>query len=306
MKNTIKNKKVLITGALGQNGIILSSLLLKKNYQVFGWIRKKKYNNKIKGVSYQIVNLEKKNDILKTLKKINPSVVIHFAAENPSYLDQKSIKIFYTKNYKSTKNIIDSIKSLNLNTYFIFGNSSQIFKKKTNVKYNESDKFLASDAYTRFRLNSLNYLEKVSQKSDFKYTNLILFNHDSKHRNKKFLIPRIINAIKNKDVNFINQIYKENIIGDFSHANDICYAIYLLIKKDIEIKNLILSSSIKTKINLLIKDLLKKNSISIDIKSKPKINTKYIIGDNSLAKRVLKWKPSKNIFNAVNEIFLNS
>ena len=67
MKNTIKNKKVLITGALGQNGIILSSLLLKKNYQVFGWIRKKKYNNKIKGVSYQIVNLEKKNDILKPI-----------------------------------------------------------------------------------------------------------------------------------------------------------------------------------------------------------------------------------------------
>ena len=70
--------------------------------------------------------------------------------------------------------------------------------------------------------------------------------------------------------------------------------------------NLILSSSIKTKINSLIKDLLKKNSILIDIKSKPKINTKYIIGDNSLAKKILKWKPSKNIFDAVNEIFLNS
>ena len=134
MKNTIKNKKVLITGALGQNGIILSSLLLKKKYQVFGWIKKKKYNNKVNGVSYQIVNPEKKNDVLKILKKINPSAIIHFAAENPSYLDKKSNKNFYIKNYRSSKNIIDAIKFLNLNTYFIFANSSQIFKKKKNKK----------------------------------------------------------------------------------------------------------------------------------------------------------------------------
>lgn len=306
MKNTIKNKKVLITGALGQNGIILSSLLLKKKYQVFGWIKKKKYNNKVNGVSYQIVNLEKKNDVLKILKKINPSAIIHFAAENPSYLDKKSNKNFYIKNYRSSKNIIDAIKFLNLNTYFIFANSSQIFKKKKNIKYKETDKFFKRDAYTKFRLNIFNYLETINKKDNFKYTNLILFNHDSKYRNKKFLIPRIVNAIKKNDVNFINQIYKENIIGDFSHASDICNAIYLLIRNNKKIKNLIICSSVKTKINLLIKKLLKKNSISMNIKSKPKINKNYIIGNNALAKKILKWKPSKSIFKAANEIFLSS
>ena len=101
-------------------------------------------------------------------------------------------------------------------------------------------------------------------------------------------------------------IYKENIIGDFSHANDICYAIYLLIKKNIKVKNLILSSSIKTRINILIKNLLAKYSISIDITTYPKVNKNYVIGNNSLAKKLLKWKPSKNAFNAVNDIFLNS
>ena len=53
----MKNKKILITGALGQNGIILSQLLTKKKYQVYGWIKNKKYNHKIKIVNYEIINL---------------------------------------------------------------------------------------------------------------------------------------------------------------------------------------------------------------------------------------------------------
>ena len=34
--------KVLITGAHGQDGIILSKILLKKKYKVFGIIKKKR------------------------------------------------------------------------------------------------------------------------------------------------------------------------------------------------------------------------------------------------------------------------
>ena len=302
----MKNKKILITGALGQNGIILSQLLTKKKYQVYGWIKNKKYNHKIKSVNYEIINLEKKNTVTKCLKKIDPSVIVHFASENPSYLDNKSNKNFYTKNYTNTENIIKSIKLLNKDIHFIFINSSQIFKKKNQKKYKESDKLQEYNSYTKFRLNILKYLEKLSKESNFEYTNLILFNHDSKFRNKKFLMPRLAEAIKKKDVNFIEQIYKENITGDFSHANDICNAIYLLIKKNIKVKNLILSSSKKTSINSLIKSLLKKYSIQIQIKSQSKSNPDYILGENKLAKKILKWQPFKNAFSAFEDIFLNS
>jgi len=43
-------KKVLITGALGQDGVILSRIFQKKNFKVYGFIEKKKKikNKKIK------------------------------------------------------------------------------------------------------------------------------------------------------------------------------------------------------------------------------------------------------------------
>ena len=91
-----------------------------------------------------------------------------------------------------------------------------------------------------------------------------------------------------------------------SHANDICNAIYLLIKKNIKVKNLILSSSKKTSVNSLIKSLLKKYSIQIQIKSQSKNNPDYILGENKLAKKILKWQPFKNAFSAFEDIFLNS
>ena len=134
-------------------------------------------------------------------------------------------------------------------------------------------------------------------------TTAILFNHDSKYRNSKFLFPRLAGYLKNQRLNLIKEIYEQNIIGDFSHAEDICWAIYLIIKKQISVKNIILSSGKKTRVNLLIKFLINKYNLGIKIKIKQKKNNIYLIGNNKLAKKLLKWKPKKTIYDAVKEIY---
>ena len=116
----------------------------------------------------------------------------------------------------------------------------------------------------------------------------------------------MVKAFKNKDTKFINEIYKENIISDFSHAEDICNAIYLLIKKKISVNNLILSSGKKTKVNDLIEYFILKYKLNIKLNLKVKKNNNYLIGDNNLAKKLLKWRPKKNIFDALNEMYKNN
>ena len=59
-------KKVIITGALGQNGKILSKIYSKKNYQVLGFV-KEKQKSKIKGIKYFNNNLLNKKKIEKHL-----------------------------------------------------------------------------------------------------------------------------------------------------------------------------------------------------------------------------------------------
>ncbi len=291
------NKKtIIITGSLGQNGKILSRLLVEKGYQVIGVLFK---NNKNKEKKVKYINLDLKNLKLlsKSINKFKPTHIIHFGSKNPSYEDKDN---FYKENYVVAKNIIDSIIKINKNIIFIFPNTSQIFKKKNYV--NENDKFKITNTYTKFRIKIYEYLKFKKKTENLKFCNLILFNHDSRYRKKTFLLPRLISYVKKRDFDSIKNIYKENIIVDFSHAEDICNAIYLIIKKNICIDKLILSSGKKTYINNIINYLLDKLLNIKKFKQKTKNNNNFIIGRNKLAKKILNWKAKKNIFIAINDM----
>lgn len=298
-----KKKLIFITGALGQDGTILSNILINKKYRVVGLIKNKKYLNCNKKIKYFKINLSNINKLKKLISDLKPDYLIHFGSYNPSFIDKIKDKIKFNKqNKKNTLNLINCVKEKSPNTIFIFSNSSQIFRFRKFKVYEES-KIIKTNHYTSFRIDILKYMKKLKDKFNFNFINLILFNHESIYRNKKFLVPRIVRALKNNNYNFINKIYKENIYGDFSHAEDICNAIYKIIKKGIIIDNLILSSGKKTSVNTIINYLIKKyKKKKILIKDKSHTN-KFIVGNNSLAKNLLKWKIKKNIFIAADEMY---
>mgnify|MGYP001457848669 CR=1 FL=1 len=105
-------KKALIFGISGQDGIILSDYLLKKKYNVFGYIRnknKKKYlNNKIK------LFLKKKlteKFILSIIKKTNDSLS---SSTIQKLLDSYKVYFYYEKNI-----IVSIIKTIVLSFNFM-------------------------------------------------------------------------------------------------------------------------------------------------------------------------------------------
>ena len=171
---------------------------------------------------------------------------------------------------------------------------------------NERSSVYNSDYYSKFRIEINDYLSKVNKKNKkFSFTNVILFNHDSAFRNKKFILPRIVKAIKDRNKIFLNKIIKENIVMDFSHAEDICNALIKIIFLKDKINNIILSSNKKTFLNDIIKFLIKKNNINLDLNFHLIKKNNCIIGNNSFAKRKLKWKIKKNIYIAAQELFEN-
>ena len=134
----------------------------------------------------------------------------------------------------------------------------------------------------------------------------IFFNHDSIHRNKKFLLPRIVSYLKFKKYKKLYEIIKENIRGDFSHAEDICNAIYkITILKKLPDK-IILSSNTLSSINDFIHYGVKKLKIKNFQQINHKKDKKLLIGNNTLAKKKLNWKFKKSSFTAFKEILKNS
>jgi len=279
-------KKVLITGALGQDGIILSKLYLKKKFKVFGFIDKKK-ENRIKKVIYKINDLRSKKKVVGHLKIIKPDIILHLASSNNSYLKREN-KENYKINY--------------LKPNFIFAGSSLMFQNNLKGTVSENTNFKSDKYYGKYKIDSHNLIMSMKERVKIKASTVILFNHDSIYRGKKFLIPRLIKAFIDKDHFFIENIYKQNISGDFSHADDICEGIYKLSVSKLDIDKLILSSGRRFYVNRIINFL--ENFFNFEIKKKiikENINLN-LVGSNKLAKKLLNYKTKKTLLHACKEI----
>lgn len=297
-----KKKNVVITGALGQDGIILSKLLIKKKYNIYGVV-KKLNKKKIKGVNYSTVNILDYRRFSNYIKKVKPHALLHLGTENPNYLELKKKKDFYKKNLKTTKNLIDYFSKYFPNKKLILIGSSQMYGPSSK-KVNLNSEFNSGNSYARFRVESYNYMVKRKKIDNSKMVTAILFNHDSSFRKKKFLIPRLVKLIKLKNFNKLEEIYETNISGDFSHAEDICYGLYKLMISKYSPDKLIFSSNKRTYINDIIYLLLKKNKIKYNFTNKVKNNSSTPIGDNKFTSRLLNWSHKKNIFVAAKELNL--
>ena len=127
-------KNIVITGALGQDGIILSKILIKNKFKVFGLVNNlnKKIKTKLRNVKYFKISGNKFKNVKNLLDNIKPDIIVHLGSNNPSFR-QNFKKIDYIKNLKFTKKLIDYLIK-NKKIKFIFPRSSQIYElsKKKN------------------------------------------------------------------------------------------------------------------------------------------------------------------------------
>ena len=295
-------KNILITGANGQDGKIILQKLYKRKINLI--LIDKRFEKKIrnKNIKYFEINLKDKNKLKKLFKFYKIDLVLNLASNNPNF-GQNNYQKHYLENINNSKNLIDNITKYKNKVRFISCSSSRIFREKKGL-VNENSNISAKDFYSKFRIETNKYLIKTKKRyKNFDFTNVILFNHDSFFRSNRFLIPRIIFALIFKDQKFLNEIIRENIVMDYSHAEDICDALIKILFFKKRINKIILSSGKKTHINDIIKYLIKKNKLDLNLNFN-NIKKKYcIIGNNNYAKKTLKWKIKKNIFLAAQEIF---
>lgn len=290
--------KVLITGIYGQDGIILQKKFHYKNFKTFGFAKSKKNISLCKNTKIILDDLSNIFRIAQKIRAIKPDLIIHLASNNVGASLSKNFYHYYLYNLLSYMRLFIVFIIFAKNAKFILAGSSMMYDNLKNIKINERTNFNTKSYYGLYKI----HCHKISIffKFFFKlnYTTLILFNHDSIYRNKNFLIPRIVLAIKNKNYNFIKKIYKENIQLDSSHAEDFCEAITKICLSKNNLDKVILSSGKITKLSLIIKNALK-NKIKLPTKNKKK---DYLLGDCSLLKKLFKFKHEKSTNQAFKEI----
>ncbi len=211
----MKKKKLLI-GITGSTGLIGSHFI--KKYPKYKFI-------KFKG------NILNKKEVEMWIKNSNFDKLIHLAAKVPTVYVNANYSIAKKTNYQGTKNLLNSIlkfKSVNFR-WFFFASTSHVYKIN-NKKISENNKLQAYSKYGYTKLLAERFLKK---KFPFKVCIARIFSLTHPNQHPSYAIPSIYRKISKSKENIL--ILKNlNHSRDFCHIDDVCRAIDLLCKKNIE------------------------------------------------------------------------
>jgi GDPmannose 4,6-dehydratase len=196
----ITKKRIVITGAAGQDGLILGVKLMKLGHQVIGIVKNQEQKlfleNYNSGISVEILDSSNLKSVLEFLERISPHRIYHLSAKSSvanSWGDSENTlrtNIFYTLNW------LNALNDLKLHaTRFYHASSSEMFGLPRSYPQTEETLLHPRSPYGVSKVAAhhlvVNYRESFGQ---FASTG-ILFNHESPLRDSKFVTRKISQGV---------------------------------------------------------------------------------------------------------------
>lgn len=312
-------KKALITGITGQDGSYLADLLLSKNYEVHGIIRRSSSFN-TERINHLINNAEinnKKlflhygdltdyNSIYSNLINICPDEFYNLGAQShvrvsfdiPIYTGQVdaigTIHVLEALNQVQQK-IGKQIKFYQASSSEMFGKVQEVPQKETTPFYPRSP-YACAKVYSHYA--TVNYRESYNLHASCG----ILFNHESPRRGETFVTRKITRAIGRICHGLQSKLYLGNIdsFRDWGFAGDYVKAMWLMLQQETPDDYIIATNKMISVREFCEKAFKKYNLnyqdyVEIDPKYYRPAEVDQLLGDYSKAKNKLNWNPEVGI-----------
>lgn len=233
-------KHALITGITGQDGSYLAELLLSKNYEVYGLIRRKSkvdYGNcehikdKIHWLYGDVTDLISTQNAITESK---PDEVYNLAAQSFVKESWNTPTTTSTINALGCGNVLEAIRLLKPDAKFYQASTSEMFGKVQAIPQNENTPFYPRSPYGVAKLYAhwltINYRESYGLFA----CSGILFNHESERRGKEFVTRKITDGIAKIKKGLLDHIELGNLNSkrDWGHAKDYVKAMWLMLQQD--------------------------------------------------------------------------
>jgi GDPmannose 4,6-dehydratase len=304
-------KKALITGVTGQDGSHLCDLLLSKDYEVHGIIRRSSSfnteriepiyqdpHNKDVRLFLHYGDMTDSLSLTSIIKDVMPDEVYNLAAMShvrvsfdiPVYTAQ-SIAI-------GTIQLLEAIRSIKSDIKFYQASSSEMFGKVVETPQTESTPFYPRSPYGCSKLfgywQTVNYREAYNMFA----CNGILFNHTGPRRGETFVTRKITRAATRIKLGLQDKLFLGNLDAqrDWGYAGDYVEAMWLMLQHN-KPDDYIISSGRTRSVKEFVEVAF--SSLDLDWHKYVEIDPKYfrptevdlLLGDSSKARETLGWAP---------------
>jgi len=293
--------KIVIIGAGGQDGRILTELAKDSGHEVIGVTR-----NSLKLSASTVPlnrNLQNSKDMSELLNEMAPEAVfnvaaIHAPSSQMASLGMERHQEMLETHVFLTKNILNWQK-YNLKSKSIIALSSQMYTSDKEVKSIDLNSPVnPSSVYGDTKALAWNEIRKYRKSFGVSASAAILFNHSSKYSRPDFLFIELANQI----LEFMRGQRESIIIRNANSRIDICDAFEIcrgmLSILDVEpASDYIFSSGMLAVISDVINDCfihLNFDKVPAIHSSSPSETNFGMIGDFSLTKKILGWEPKKS------------
>jgi len=221
-------QKALITGITGQDGSFLTRLLLSKGYEVVGVTNQKDLTNFEKlGIDSSRVKFISFEEIPEVIE--DGFEIYNYAGQSSVGQSWKNPLGTFEVNVNLYINLIESVRSKKVK--ILQASSSEMFGDVKGT-ISETTKLNPQNPYGLSKLTAHKYGQIMRKSEGFFITNVILFNHESKLRDARFVTRKIIDSaieISEGKKDFL-ELGNIDVVRDWGLAEDYVEAMWKLMQ----------------------------------------------------------------------------
>lgn len=304
-------RKALITGITGQDGSYLAELLLEKEYEVHGIIRRSSsFNTERIEHLYQdphqpdtrlflhYGDLADSSVLSRLLQEIEPDEIYNLGAQ--SHVRTSFDLPEYTAEVTGlgTVRLLDAMRETGIQPRFYQASSSELYGKVREVPQTEATPFYPRSPYACAKAYAFHVTRNYREAYGMFAVNGILFNHESPRRGETFVTRKITRAVGRIKLGLQDRLYLGNLDAkrDWGYAPEYVEAMWLMLQAE-EPDDYVIATGETHSVREFLEHAF--GMVDLDWKAHVELDPRYerpsevdlLIGDPSRAKRELGWEP---------------
>jgi GDPmannose 4,6-dehydratase len=296
-------KKALVTGITGQDGSYLAELLLKKDYQVWGIIRRSSsfHTGRIDHLykdPHQHPDLTDGSNLSTIMNDIKPDEVYNLGAQSHVRVSFDTPIYTVDTDALGTLRLLEAIRSSDEPAKFYQASSSEMYGEVVETPQTEKTPFYPRSPYGCAKAYSFWQTVNYREAYGLFACNGILFNHESPRRGETFVTRKITRAATRIKLGLQDKLYLGNLDAkrDWGFAGDYVEVMWLMLQQEKADDYVIATGethSVKEFLDEVFSylDLDWKKYVEIDQRYLRPTEVDFLQGDSSKARKVLKWEP---------------